>query len=94
MTTTHNGYAMGTKVCNKRKYVHDYTYRAISTPKEFNEYFKKGYLLNPMNQYQCGGCWSFAINGAIADKYNIKYRGALNRWMSPQFLISCVKKQR
>jgi len=61
----------------------------LTIPSSFNRWMEKGWIMNPMNQYGCGGCWSFAINGALADRYNIKYKGMFNRWLSPQWLISC-----
>jgi len=90
MTTIHKGFVLGSNKVHPR-IVDDYSPKGKDLPKEFNQHLKNGYLLNAMNQYTCGGCWSFSINSVIADKFNIAYKGAVNRWMSPQFLISCMK---
>lgn len=61
----------------------------LTIPREFNGWMEQGMLTNPMNQRQCGGCWSFAINSALADRYNIRSGGRMGLWLSPQWLISC-----
>lgn len=55
----------------------------------FNGWLAAGFIQTAMNQYSCGGCWAFATVSALADRINIQQRGAFDRWLSPQYLLSC-----
>lgn len=86
-TITNEGYAFGSHI--RRWTAPKYEYRGTQPPRQFRGHITNGHCLNAMNQQLCGGCWSFAVNGALADRYNIKMKGGFNRWFSPQFLIAC-----
>lgn len=82
-------YSFGSLVVTP-EFLPKYRYRGdVPIPETFNHWVEAGYCMNAMNQKQCGGCWSFAINGVLADKYNILYNKQFNQWLSPQFLIAC-----
>lgn len=86
-TTITKPWSFGTIIKPSFEYIDDYEYQEKRTPITFRKHLNSGKLLNAMDQKHCGGCWSFAINGCIADKLNILYD--INRWVSPQYLLSC-----
>ena len=92
-TTTRQGLSFGTIPVPPRN-LPKYVRKTIATPPtQFTKWIDEGMCMNAMNQLGCGGCWSFAINGVLADKYNILYGGKFNQWLSPQFLIACDSDQ-
>ena len=44
------------------------------------------------NQEQCGSCWAFATSEMVGDRFCIASKGAVNFLMSPQYMVSCDKK--
>lgn len=57
----------------------------------FNEWIDKGFVSPIKDQMLCGGCWSFAVCGSLADRLAIATGG---KWYAPfglseQLVISC-----
>jgi len=48
----------------------------------------RAYFNGPRNQLNCGGCWAFAITGAIEAAKTMK-QGKLNPYLSVQQLLDC-----
>jgi KDEL-tailed cysteine endopeptidase len=53
-------------------------------PINYSKYYRA-----PRDQLQCGGCWAFALTGAIEGNVS-KKRGIISNYLSPQHLIDCV----
>ena len=64
----------------------DLTKRNLQTqiPINYSNYFRPS-----RDQSQCGGCWAFALTGAVEGNIS-KKRGILSNYLSPQQLLDCV----
>lgn len=65
--------------------------QAIDLPKRFNGWVEEGFMPEPQDQGQCGGCWAFAITQMMACRYRWAFRNDqldLDK-LSVQYLLDC-----